>query len=82
MDSAAIHRNRADQRRSKPGRWRCTWLFPVGKRHPWDSQVNISRRLGVQKREVGWGSRNGSPNTQTAAVATEVDDMTSDEHSE
>lgn len=44
--------------------------------------MNISRRLGVQKREVGWGSRNESPNTQMAAVATEVDDMTSDEHSE
>ena len=44
-------------------------FFPVGKRCPWDSQVNISGRCGVQKRELGWGSRKRSPNMQKAAVA-------------
>lgn len=34
MDSDAVHRNRAGGRRSRFSRWRCIWLFPVGKRHP------------------------------------------------
>lgn len=64
MDSDAIHRNRTNQRRSRFGRWRCTWLFPVGKKGLWDSQVNIPIRLGVQKRDLGWRSRKGSTNIQ------------------
>ena len=76
MDSDAIRRNRADQRRSRFGRWRCTRLFPVGKRHVWDSQVSLSKGPGVQKRELAKRSGNGSPNIQMATAVTKVVDGT------
>lgn len=31
------------------------------KRHLGDSQMNIPKRLGVQRRDLGWEFRNGSP---------------------
>lgn len=76
MDSDAIRRNRADQRRSRFGRWRCTWLFPVGKRHVWDSQVSLSKGPGVQKRGLAKRSGNESPNIQMATAVTKVVDAT------
>ena len=78
IDSDVTHRNRTNQRRSRFGRWQGAWLFPVGKRGLWDSQVNTSKRLRAQKRDLGWRSRNGSPNTLMVTVATGVDDVIQD----